>query len=169
MAASPSTSNYYLGKGVWSFKSTSESISRDLGNSPESTITLNVERLDHFSQRDGVRNKDKSIVLEKGGTVELQLDEWSFDNLKLALLGSENTAGDEVELFTENAIEGELTFVSGNEVGPTFTLTLDLVSFIPGQNLSLVGDDWGILTLNGEILSSSGLFGRLSQYADGAA
>jgi hypothetical protein len=168
MAASPSTSNYYLGKGVVSFRPTADSVFRDLGDVQEMTITLTVERLDHFSQRSGVRNKDKSVILEKGGTVSLRAHEWSEENLKLALLGDENSDGD-IEIFAVNAIEGELKFVSGNEIGPTFTLVLDNVSFVPGEGLSFVGDDWGDINLSGEILSVAGLFGRLQSYADGAA
>src|SRR5687768_16142363 len=124
MAASPSTENYRIGKGVWSFMRDGESVYTDLGNSPESNLTLTIEKLDHFSQRSGVRNKDKSIVLEKSGTVELQLDEWSEYNLGLALLATVNTDGS-LEIFAENAIEGALRFVSDTEVGPNFTLNLD--------------------------------------------
>ena len=32
--------------------------------------------------------KDKSVVLQKSGTIRLVLDEWSVENLKLAVLGS---------------------------------------------------------------------------------
>ena len=59
-----------------------------MGNCTEFEFTPEIEKLDHFSSREGVRTKDKSVVLQKSGTVRLVLDEWSVENLKLAVLGS---------------------------------------------------------------------------------
>lgn len=54
---------------------------RYLGNSPEFSLSLETETLDHFNSDRGIREKDKSITLEVSRSGSLTLDEITEDNL----------------------------------------------------------------------------------------
>ena len=69
MPVSPSTDNYYVGKGKISFKAVGETTFRDLGNVSSLETTPNITTLEHFSSREGVKKKDKEVVTEKKMTV----------------------------------------------------------------------------------------------------
>jgi len=64
---------------------------RYLGNTPEFNVTLENETLDHFSSDRGIREKDKSIVLETTATGSLTCDDIQLDNLALFFFGSTST------------------------------------------------------------------------------
>jgi hypothetical protein len=93
MPLSPSTDNYYVGKGKISFKPTGATTLRDIGNVTELETTPNLTTLEHFSSREGVKKKDKEVVTEKKLTVRMVMDEWTADNLAMALLGDVSTVG----------------------------------------------------------------------------
>ena len=80
MPVSPSTDNYYVGKGKISFKATGAPTFRDLGNVTELETTPNLTTLEHFSSREGVKKKDKEVVTEKKLTVA-----WSWTNGPLTI------------------------------------------------------------------------------------
>lgn len=156
--AAPNTGNYYVGKGRVYFKPSGDTEFRHMGNCTSMALTTEIEELDHFSQQSGVRTKDKTIVLEKSATLSVVLDEWNADNLRLALLGTitEQSGGDkEIEIFDVNSIAGELKFDGDNEVGPKQFVHLFNVSFKPGGELQLIGDDWGLIELEGDVLTNS--------------
>lgn len=58
---------------------------RYLGNSPEWTLNIESEMLDHFNSDRGIRQKDKSIPLEVTRTGSLVLDEITSQNVGLYL------------------------------------------------------------------------------------
>lgn len=81
-----SADNYTLGKGVVSFNKKVGSAymgELDLGNCPEFTFNIAIEKLEHFSSRGGLRAKDKEVISEVSPTVSFTLDEISEDNLAL--------------------------------------------------------------------------------------
>jgi hypothetical protein len=142
--------DYYIGKGIVSFTPSGGS-KRDLGNVPEFELTPELETLDHYSSREGVRTKDKSVVLTKAMTVRIVMDNWSVENLQMVLLGS-TPSGGAFDIFDTNAITGELEFAGANEIGPTVLITLFNVSFAPGSSINLLSDEWGQIELTGEAL-----------------
>ena len=103
-----SINNYTVGKGIVSFRKDGAGAYADMGNCTEFEFTPELEKLDHFSSREGVRTKDKSIVIQKSGTVRLVLDEWTRDNIALAVLGTNAIVGGQsiTEIFDSNAIKG---------------------------------------------------------------
>jgi hypothetical protein len=151
MATSPDVLNYFIGKGTLSFTKTGGS-PRDLGNAPEVEITPEIEKLDHFSSRTGVRSKDRSVTLSKTLTIRIVLDEITAENLAILLLGGDPVSG-AFEIFEESEITGALTFTGTNDVGNKVTVDIPSVSFGPSGGLSLIGDDWGQIEITGEILS----------------
>lgn len=88
--------NQTLGRGELHFslfKSGTETPAgfRYLGNSPEFNVTIENETLDHFSSDRGIREKDKSVVLETTSTGSLTLDDIQLENLALFFFGTTST------------------------------------------------------------------------------
>ena len=163
MAAS--IDNYTVGKGIVSFKPTGGASYVDMGNCTEFEFTPEIEKLDHFSSREGVRTKDKSVVLQKSGTIRLVLDEWSVENLKLAVLGSSAVVGgaDVIQIFDESSVSGSLKFTGTNDIGPKYEWIFSAVDFIPSSALNLISDEWGTIELTGECAAVSGSFGTITE------
>jgi hypothetical protein len=69
MPVSPSTDNYYVGKGKISFKAVGDPDFRDIGNVSSLETAPNLTTLEHFSSREGVKKKDMEVVTEKKMTV----------------------------------------------------------------------------------------------------
>ena len=163
MPVSPSTDNYYVGKGKISFKADGAGAFRDVGNVTELETTPNLTTLEHFSSREGVKKKDKEVVTEKKLTVRLVMDEWTAENLAMALLGdvSVDTNGNSVvDIFSRNAFEGELKYEGTNEIGPQMDIDLFKVAFKPGKSLNPISDEWGNIEIEGEALANDlGKFG----------
>jgi hypothetical protein len=84
---SPLVDMYYIGKGVVEIQTTTDIAYRDIGNVPTFEFTPAVTTLDHYSSRHGVRVKDLSVIHEKAATLNIVMDEFTYDNLMLALLG----------------------------------------------------------------------------------
>jgi hypothetical protein len=86
-AVSPLTSQYYIGKGIVSIQLEGEGAYRDIGNVPTFEFTPDITTLPHFSSRFGVKAKDLEVITEKNATVNITMDEFTYDNLMLVLLG----------------------------------------------------------------------------------
>jgi hypothetical protein len=154
MPASPSTLNYFIGKGTLKFTPTGGA-QRDLGNAPEVEITPEIERLDHFSARAGTRSKDRSVVLEKTLTCRIVLDEITAENVGMLLLSNvvEHTDGTkEIDIFSLSEITGSLLFEGTNDVGNTCVVTMPSVSFGPSGSFSLISDEFGQVELTADVL-----------------
>jgi hypothetical protein len=157
MDSAPSTNLYYLGKGVVSFDRLDAAGlptgMRDLGNVPNFSIGPAVEKLDHFSSREGVKKKDKTVILSAGLNVKFTLEEYDLENLALALFGE--VSGGVINLMQRTAIEGHLKFVGAGDVGPKLEANLWKVSLNPTGEVPFITDNWGAIELEGEILSDA--------------
>jgi hypothetical protein len=71
MATSPNVVNYSVLKGIAVFDGV------DLGNVTEIEITPDFGKLDHNTQRAGVKSVDKTVVISKKVNIRLVMDEWS--------------------------------------------------------------------------------------------
>ncbi|MGR3593100.1 MAG: phage tail tube protein [Limimaricola soesokkakensis] len=165
MPANPSINNYYIGKGVvyWTPEGGAE---RDLGNVPEFEFTPEIERLAHFSARSGVRTKDREVVIEKSARLRLLMDEWSLDNLAMALMGdapvTDGTSGiTSFNLLAQSEVRGAIRFEGANAIGPQITIRLPVVSFLPNSSINPISDEWGGLEVSGEVLAVGGAFGSI--------
>lgn len=154
---SPNTGNYRVGKGALWFKREGAGDYSHMGNATSFEFTPEVEKLDHFSSMEGVKEKDASVVLSRGGTIKIVLDEWTPSNMALALLGDVDEAavgGPTVEILATDAVEGALKFLSNNDVGPRWNAFYHRVSFVPSAALNPISDEWGQIELDGESLVS---------------
>lgn len=165
MPAAPSINNYYIGKGVL-FWTPEGGTQRDLGNVPEFEFTPEVERLNHFSSRQGVRAKDRSVIVERSASVRLVMEEWSLLNLAMALMGdtpvtNATTGITSFNLLARSEVRGALRFEGANAVGPQITIALPSVSFTPSSSINPITDEWGGLEVNGEVMAVNGSFGTI--------
>lgn len=92
MAIAPDTGNYCLGKGIvyFNMKDATSGIyggERDLGNAPEFSFTVDLEKLPHFSSRGGLKSKDLEVISQITPAVSFTLDEMNKDNFALLTLG----------------------------------------------------------------------------------
>lgn len=152
---SPNVDNYQVGKGIVRFKRKGSPTFRDMGNVSALTVTPDMTTLEHFSSREGVKKKDKVVIIEKKCTVVLTFDEITPQNVAMALLGTVDEAaagGAEMELFSENAVEGWLQFEGTNEVGPKVTVDLYNVSFLPNGDFGLISEEWNEVEITGDVL-----------------
>lgn len=89
------TGHYTLGRGRWLFdlfkpgtnQGTGE---RYLGNTPEASLAVSSEKLDHFFADSGVREKDLTVLLETSRSGSFTTDVISPENLALYFLGDLN-------------------------------------------------------------------------------
>ena len=166
MATSPSTDNYYIGKGIVSVINitASETEYRDVGDVPLFELEPTGTDLDHFSSRGGVRVKDKSIQTDKSLTLRMQMDEVTGPNLALFLngLAETDTAGNtRIPLMTQSSIRCRVRFRGTNDVG--MQLNFDgLVDFKPSGTLGLITEEWGNCTVEGEVVSENGSLGVIT-------
>lgn len=81
--------NYTLGKGIIYFDQLVDDAytgELDLGNAPAVTLAIDLDTLDHFSSRGGLRAKDKRVVQEITPAINFTLDELSPENLALLFM-----------------------------------------------------------------------------------
>jgi hypothetical protein len=90
---SPLTDLYYVGKGNVEIQLIGDITYRHIGNVPTFEFVPAVTTLPHYSSMVGVRVKDDEIIHEKAASLNIVMDEWSYDNMKIAFLGLDSTIG----------------------------------------------------------------------------
>lgn len=138
----------------------------DLGNCPKFSFKPEVETLEHFSSRAGVKTRDKKVVTSQKASLSVELDEITVENLEIALLGTTTgaTGSRVVTIFSNSQIDGQLKLVGANSVGRLFTHKFGAVSVMPDQEIDFIGDDWATLGLTVEVnLDSAGKFGTTTE------
>lgn len=91
-----STKDYVLGRGQLFFDpfvpgTKTKTGQRYFGNTPEFSLTLESDKLDHYSSDGGVRVKDDSALLELNRTGSFTTDNIAAENLALFVLGDVST------------------------------------------------------------------------------
>lgn len=87
------TQKYTLGRGEVYFNKFKPGTNigegeRYLGNTPEYSLTNDVETLDHFNSDRGLREKDESVLLEISSSGSMNCDNISGENVALFFLGN---------------------------------------------------------------------------------
>lgn len=164
MPTSPNVQNYHIGKGVVSFKETGGSTYRDLGNAPSFQYTPTVEKLEHFSAREGVKTKDFTAVTTISATITFTLDEITADNLAYFALGEIGTDTDgngTVSAMKKTEFTGAIKVVGTNDIGQQIDFDGD-VSFVPSGDFNFITseDEFSVLTIEAEVMKdANGNFG----------
>lgn len=134
---------------------------RYLGNSPEWTLNIESEMLDHFSSDRGMRQKDKSIPLEVTRTGSLVLDEITNPNIGLYLFSPDGAttvteAGGAVTDFAINdVIPGRSYQLGESDSNPVGDLNISTTGLTVSQGATTftIMDDYvvdykrGLLTI----------------------
>lgn len=89
------TRDYTLGKGKVLFQPDGQTAFMDLGNAPAFTISVSIDKLEHFSSRSGLSTKDLEVITKLGMGGSFTLDEPKPDNLRMFVMAASNTAADQ--------------------------------------------------------------------------
>lgn len=136
----------------------------DLGNCPSFRWATEVETLEHFSSRSGIKTRDKKVILSRKGTLTIVLDEITTENLTTALMGTET--GGTITVFNADQVEGQIKLVGSNTVGNKFSWFFGNVAFQPGKEISVIGDDWMQIEMEAEVNQhGNGTFGTVTELA----
>lgn len=138
----------------------------DIGNCPTFEFQPEVTKLEHFSSRSGIRERDHSVVTEKKGTLNITMDEWSVENISLAVLGTTTgSAGSSVtEIFDSSSVMAQVKLTMSNDVGKKYEWYFKNVSFNPNNTVSIISDTWGELQITGDVSAdASGSFGTVTE------
>lgn len=161
---SPNVDNYYVGKGIVEVSLDDMVTWRDVGNVPLFEITISVTKLEHYSSRQGLRLKDKSIVTEIKSTFKMTMDEITSDNLVMSLLGTMEDGPPIIVNIGNNAeITCAVRFTGTNQVGTKMRIILPSVLITPSAALSPIGDTWGHIEVDGDVNADivTGSFGTV--------
>lgn len=154
MATPHSTENYTLSRGIlhvatWS--GGSAGAFSDMGNCNTFEIEPVVEKLAHYSKRSGIKEKDKTVVLETGYNVNFDLDELASVNLSKFLMGT--VSGDTILGMQSVSTEYALKFVEDNPEGDNKTWFMHKCTIAPNGSLALLGDEWLNMSFTAEGLA----------------
>lgn len=119
--------NYTLGKGILYFNRYNPDTGtysgwRDLGNAPSFSFTVNIEKLEHFSSRGGLRVKDKEIISQLTPSCSFTLDEITAENFgilglaKVVDLTQAAATGVEDTITIEQVKRNEKLFLSKHHI-----------------------------------------------------
>lgn len=158
---SPNVDNYYVGKGIVYVKLPGDADYVDVGNVTAMEFTPTVTKLDHFSSRTGIKQKDKSVVIEVSAVIKLIMEEWTARNLALTLLGDVVESGGivSIDILTNNSQSAQVKFIGANSTGPQWNFEFLAVSFTPTGTLNPISDQWGVLEVTGDVTAVNGSFG----------
>lgn len=166
---SPNVDNYFSGKGKVKFKPVGSSTWRDLGDCPAFELTPNVTRMEHYSNREGVRERDFSKVAQRQLGCRITMDELTADNFAMALMGIATISGSpstdhydySVSIMSEVDVLGAIRLVGTNLIGAPVQVDLPAVSFAPGTAVQLIQEQLATIETTGEVQASGGSFGTI--------
>lgn len=166
MATAPNSDNYTLGRGRLLFNRKVNGAFtglRDLGNATNFTLSMSTEKLDHYSNRAGIRVKDKSVLTSMAITGAFTLDEIMADNLAMTFLAS-------ITDVTQTAKVDQTAGIAKSKKGHYFQLDdkfIDEDSVVVTDatpKIYKVGTDYTIHGPSGQLFITAG-----STIADGTA
>jgi len=163
----PNTGNYVVSKANCYFTPVGGT-RRHLGNVPEAQLEAEIEKLEHYSAMTGIKVRDFVAVISKAFTISLTLEEFTRDNLQLALLGGELAAEDTegnigFDIGASDSITGRLEIIASNQIGPKWDYDFPSVTFSPEEAIDLISnsdDSVGAIGVTADINAVNGSFGR---------
>lgn len=86
-----------------------------IGNTPEFSLTIESETLDHFSSDEGIREKDDSVPLEVNRTGSLTTDNIIPKNVALFFFGTDS-------MVTQASVASDTEVIAGIKAGHSYKL-----------------------------------------------
>jgi hypothetical protein len=113
-----------------------------------------IAKLDHFSSRQGIKTKDRSVVISRGGTLRVLMEEITSLNLAMILMGDVGGTSlvPTIDIMANDTIRGEVRFIATNDVGPRWNLNFYNVEFSPSGSFNPISDEWNHIEVTGEVL-----------------
>ena len=164
MPVSPDVQNYHIGKGIVSFQEAGGSTYTDLGNAPSFVYEPTIEKLEHFSAREGVKTKDFTAVTTVSAKITMELDEITALNLGFFALGEVDTTvpgAITIDGLSKTEFTGDIKVVGTNDIGQHVDFTAT-VSFVPSGDFSFItdSDDFSTIEIEAEVMKDTdGFFG----------
>ena len=158
MATPANINNYTIGKGKlyianWTLAGGAGAYT-EMGNCPSLEVELSVDRLEHFSSREGLRDRDAYPVVQTQYTITFECDEMAATNLNKFLLGQQ--VGNSIYMLQNAEKEYALKFEATNPVGVKYRWLFHRVVLTPNGALALIGDnEWQSMSFTGEGLADS--------------
>lgn len=146
------TQKYTLGRGEVYFNKFKPGTNigegeRYLGNTPEYSLTNDVETLDHFNSDRGLREKDESVLLEISSSGSMNCDNISGENVALFFLGnlltkSSTSVTAQKEVFTswKRGLTLQLGTTDTTPTGVRKVSNVKVGKAASGATLNLTGD-----------------------------
>lgn len=167
---SPNVDNYFSGKGVVKFKAIGAATYRDMGDCSSFSVTPNVQRLEHYSNRAGIRVRDFSRISQRQFSVAIQMDEFTADNMAMVLMGVVTSGvvatdhyAEKIDIMTAAEIRGAVRLIGTNEIGAPCQVDVPDVSFAGSKALELIQEGLATMELTGEANAdpTTGSFGQI--------
>jgi len=152
----PNVENYAIGKGmlyISAFPGAGAASWVHIGNCPTIELEQTIERLPHYSSQSGLRVKDKNPVVQTDYMVNFDCDEMAASVLQKYLMAS--ATGNTYHGMQSPNTEYAIRFVSDNPIGPDQVWYFWKCTISPNGSLSLIGDEWMVMSFTAEGLSDS--------------
>jgi hypothetical protein len=98
------TKVYTLGRGMLLFRPVGETGFEDFGNVKDFSLTVETEKLEHYSTASGIKVKDAEIVKSQDFNVSFEIDELRIETLEKFVLASRTDANITAGSVTDEAI-----------------------------------------------------------------
>lgn len=162
MPASPSVQNYQYGAGVVRLKVDGVDNSlRHVGNVKSLTISKELTTIEHKQTMSGLKSTDLEIITEVSGTINIELDEVTPENMALFVMGNPTAttgSGNEFGGLTLTTQTADFQYISDNPNGNEMEFNAR-VSIKPNGDFSFITDGLTSIPLTMKILQSGGAFG----------
>jgi hypothetical protein len=132
-----------------------------IGNVQDWGITPNPTVIKHNNTQGGLKRVDLVAMTLVEMAFACKLDEWTPDNIKMALLGSSSasTAGQIITIGT-GIVQRQMKFTGANAYGPQWEIILPSVFINAKDTLEFLGsDDFASIPLSGDILYNAAIGG----------
>lgn len=138
-----------------------------VGNIQKFSMTPNATVIKHKNTQGSLKAIDKVSTTLVEMTFEASLDEWTMDNLKMALLGQSDTdtAGEFLKIGVE-PVERQLKFVGAGKFGGRYEVLIPRAFINASAAIEFMSDgdnDFAKLPLSGDLLRDAtlGAFGTV--------
>jgi hypothetical protein len=130
-----------------------------IGNVQNWGITPTPTVVKHKNTQGGLKRVDLTALTLVEMAFSTKIDEWTIDNVMMALLGTDtgNTAGAIISIGT-GIVQRQMKFVGGNLYGPKWTVIMPSCFINAKDTLEFLGsDDFASLPLSGDILYNNAI------------
>jgi hypothetical protein len=130
-----------------------------IGNVQDWGITPSPTVIKHKNTQGGLKRVDLVAMTLMEMAFATKLDEWTLDNITMALLGASGTdTTGALTYIGVNVVQRQMKFVGANQYGPGFEVIMPSCFINAKDTLQFLGsDDFASIPLSGDILLDASL------------